>query len=171
MIRISKSSVYNTFANKVVEFLKQDLKEKFPIKGKTKTDVVAFSVAPPSSPRSNFWTTGSLHRDGGMEDNDPFYLSVMVFMDDVTELNGSIKFYQNSVESPINKKNPMRTTSLLKSFSVTGKKGTILVWDTRKLHIGNPNKSKEYRTVMVFAVHSNNISLSQSQYLTFEHEI
>ena len=29
----------------MVEFLKQDLEEKFPIKGKTKTDVVTFSVA------------------------------------------------------------------------------------------------------------------------------
>ena len=171
MIKVLTDSVYHLFASDVVDFLKKDLGKKFPIKEKTKMDIISFSVAPPASPRSNFWTTGSLHRDGVTNADEPPYFSVMVFIDEVTEVNGSIKFFKNSVEATINKKKPSRTTSSLESFSVTGPKGTVLLWDTRKLHMGSANKSNEYRTVLVFTLHSFDLVLSQDAYQAFKHEI
>ena len=171
MIKVTETSPYIAFSKEVAELLKDQLGDKFPIKGKIETSVQSFSVAPPITSRSNHWTTGSLHRDGGMNKGEPFYLSVMVFIEEVTELNGGIEFFENSIDAVIDEKKPIRTTSLLKSFTITGEKGTVLMWDVKKLHRGGANKSDEFRTVMVFQVHPADFHLEQDKYLKFNHEI
>ena len=66
-VRIGKKSVYRKLGNEVVDFVQQNLGNDSPIKGKTKQDVMAFSIAPPESSLSNFWTKGRIHRGGDID--------------------------------------------------------------------------------------------------------
>ena len=99
-------------------------------------------IAPRVSSRSNEWTCGVIHRD--IECNKQgLVLSVAMALDKVTQGNGSIRFWPESIHTPCDPKHRKRYVEKLTYEDLTVEKGTVTVWDARMLHQSLPNKDNE----------------------------
>jgi len=103
-------------------------------------------VAPPTiagKKSSNSWTLGPVHRDQENLTLESVY-SIMIFLDKVTEENGTIKFWRGSQMVKVQPKNAPRSAEQagLKTENCFGPEGNVAVWDARLLHQSLPNKTK-----------------------------
>ena len=122
-------------------------------------------VAPKTSSSSNAWTKGTLHRDFNCTKTSGVY-SFMLFLDEVTEENGTVSFWKHSKSiSPIDPRHPERAINKagLSSELVHGPEGTVYVWDARILHRSHANSTPQRRITVQWIVTSagrNGISLA-----------
>ena len=122
-------------------------------------------VAPKTSSSSNAWTKGTLHRDFDCTETSGVY-SFMLFLDEVTEENGTVSFWKHSKSiSPIDPRHPERAINQagISSERVYGPEGTVYVWDARILHRSHANSTPQRRVTVQWMVTSagrNGISLS-----------
>ena len=136
----------------------------FPLK-EVKIHSPLLVVAPKTSNSSNAWTKGTLHRDFDCTETSGVY-SFMLFLDEVTEENGTVSFWKHSKSvSPIDPRHPERAINNagLSSERVYGPEGTVIVWDARILHRSHANSTPRRRVTVQWIVTSagrNGISLS-----------
>jgi hypothetical protein len=110
-------------------------------------------VAPASSPFSNSWSKGRVHRDFLDETITGTY-TFTLFFDEVTASNGAIEFWPNSQWISHDPKNPSRTIVGLQQEIVTGPPRTMIVWDGRILHRSLPNTTPNRRLSLLWTVAS-----------------
>jgi hypothetical protein len=111
-------------------------------------------VAPASSGFSNAWTKGILHRDFLDTETSGVY-TFMLFIDEVTEANGTVEFWPHSQRIALDDKNPER--AIVKSGpseTLVGPSGTVMVWDSRILHRSLPNATQNRRLSLLWNVTS-----------------
>ena len=77
-------------------------------------------------------TCGIIHRD--VDTTSPGYLSVLLFIDDVTQHNGCVRFWPDTQLTKLDKRNRTRSVKTKSWRDVYGPAGTVVVFDSRLLH-------------------------------------
>lgn len=110
-------------------------------------------VAPPVNNNSNSWTRGYVHRDSAGKNNGPVKTyTCILFLVDVTEENGAIRFWPETVgmDNP-DVRHPYRMGKASKhEVSITGKAGTLLVFDAAIWHQSLPNSTTSPRPTVLW---------------------
>jgi hypothetical protein len=122
-------------------------------------------VAPATT---NSWTLGKLHRDKQLnkeeaneeeanESTSTQYTCIFL-VDEIKDDNGLIEVYEGSRQVTLEPKNGERTIRMMGEAGMhqrlmTGKKGTLIVFDSLLLHRSRPNKTEANRWTLNWVIH------------------
>jgi hypothetical protein len=150
------------FLEQIVEEARQCI--SFPLsKSEVYANAAGISIAPPNSTRSNAWTCGAVHRDFNEVHQSGVY-TFLLCVDEMTEENGAIRFWNGSKGCPVDKKNPTRGLQQMGLLPTTlvGAQGTVFVFDARLVHKPLPNKTDKQRILLGWQVAKPTVYLAKA---------
>jgi len=98
-----------------------------------------------ASNKSDPWVKGCVHRDQEHVELSGHY-TCMYFLDDVTVDNGAIKFWPDTAHLPFEPKKGVPKN--VPSQIITGRVGTLLIFDGRIIHQAQPNTTTNNRDIL-----------------------